>query len=168
MGRYSQIECRRWCSSYIRPMVLQLKSGLGLLCLLPPQCSIISGQLPFATRRKLAASCYRTSSHLFLGFPTDHTPPNLALNTFMRIRVPSILWTCPAHWSLFSWYMLQGQVHSTVHTIPCCINPSLTVILNWTIVSSFQKNLQHFLNFWKASRFHFRRWRLYGSRFYKA
>jgi hypothetical protein len=51
-------------------------------------------------------------------------------------------------------------------------NPPLTVILNWTIrfslISSFQKYLAHFLNFWKASRFRFRRWVLYGSRFYKA
>jgi hypothetical protein len=31
------------------------------------------------------------------GFPTYLTPPNLALSTFLEIRVPSILWTCPTH-----------------------------------------------------------------------
>jgi hypothetical protein len=33
-------------------MALQPKSGLGLLCLLSPQCSVISGQLPVATAQK--------------------------------------------------------------------------------------------------------------------
>jgi hypothetical protein len=86
--------------------------------------------------------------------------------------VPSILWTCPAHWSLFSWYMLQGQVHHTVHTIPCCIWSSTDrypeLDHRFSLISSFQKHLEHFLNFWKAFRFRFRRWALYGSRFYKA
>jgi hypothetical protein len=78
-----------------------------------------------------------------LGFPTDLIPPNLALNTFLVTRVPSILWTCPVHWSLFSWYMLQGQVHHTVHTIPCCISSSTDrypeLDRRLSLISSFQK-----------------------------
>jgi len=75
-------------------MALQPISGLDLHYILPPQCSVISGQLPIATTEKSGTMLlYRT----FLGFPIYLTPPNLALRTFLAIRVPSILWAYPAH-----------------------------------------------------------------------
>jgi hypothetical protein len=75
----------------IHPMALQPKSGLGLLYLLPPQCSIIRGQLPVATAQKAGSILLHRIFPSFLGFPTDLTPSNLALNTFLGIHVPSIL-----------------------------------------------------------------------------
>jgi hypothetical protein len=58
-------------ASSTHPMALQPKSGLGLLYLLPPQCSIISGQLPVATSQKAGSILLHRIFHLFLGFPTD-------------------------------------------------------------------------------------------------
>jgi hypothetical protein len=56
----------------IHPMALQPKSGLGLLYLLPPQCSIISGQLPVATAQKAGSILL----HLTFG----HVPPTEAFS----------------------------------------------------------------------------------------
>jgi hypothetical protein len=87
---------------FIYPMALQPKSGLGL----PIFClhNVISLAASFQLRqsKNLAASYCITSSDLVLGSPTDLTPPNLTLSTFLRFSVPSILWTCPTYWSLFS------------------------------------------------------------------
>jgi hypothetical protein len=56
------------------------------------------------------------------------TPSNLALNTFLGIRVPSILWTCPAHWSLFS------LIHITRLGSPYSSYSSLSyLILHWPL-----------------------------------
>jgi hypothetical protein len=81
----------------IHAMALQPKSGLGLHYLLSPQCSIISGQLPIATTQKSGSILLRHIFQSFLGFLTDLTPSNLALSTFLGIRVPSIRCTCLAH-----------------------------------------------------------------------
>jgi hypothetical protein len=50
----------------IHPMELQHQSALGLLYLLPPQCSIISGQLPVATAQKSGSIPLH---HSFPSFP---------------------------------------------------------------------------------------------------
>jgi hypothetical protein len=50
----------------IHPMALQPKSVLGLLCLLSPQCSIISGQLPVATAQKAGTILLH---RIFTSFP---------------------------------------------------------------------------------------------------
>jgi hypothetical protein len=115
----------------IHPMALQPKWGLGLY-LLPPQCSIIRASFQLRQRKNLVVSCWTASSHLFLGFPTDLTPPHLALSTFLGICVPSILWTWPAHWSLFSLIHVtrSGSPYKSNHTLSlnhCCV----TTYLPW-------------------------------------
>jgi hypothetical protein len=79
-------------------------------------------------RRKLAASCSTASCNLFLGFPTDLTPSNLPLNTFLGIRVPSIFWACPAHWSLLSLIHVtrSGSQYSSYNSL-------LYLILHWPL-----------------------------------
>jgi len=47
-------------------MALQPKSVLGLLYLLPPQCPIISGQLPVATEQKSGSILLH---RIFTSFP---------------------------------------------------------------------------------------------------
>jgi hypothetical protein len=54
------------------------------------------------------------------------------------------------------------KVRFTIQIIQFLVsNPPQTIILNWAIrfslIPSFQKYLEHFLNFWKASRFRCRR-----------
>jgi hypothetical protein len=78
--------------------------------------------------KNLAASCCTASSHLFRGFPTDLTSPNLALTAFLEICVPSIHWTCPAHLSLFS------LIHVTRSGSPySSYNSLLYLILHWPL-----------------------------------
>jgi hypothetical protein len=83
-------------SHSIHPMVLRHKSDVGLHCLLVPQRSISSGQLPIATTQKSGSILLHHNFYLFLGITADLIPTKLALSTFLGIRVPSILWTCPS------------------------------------------------------------------------
>jgi hypothetical protein len=53
--------------------------------------------LSLAATQKSGSILLHHIFQLFLGFPTDFSHPNLALSTFLGIRVSSIFWTCPAH-----------------------------------------------------------------------
>jgi hypothetical protein len=68
----------------IHPMALQPKSGLDLLYLLHPQCSIIIGQLPVATAQK---ACSILLHRIFPSFPELSNWSysfKLSLNHFLR------------------------------------------------------------------------------------
>jgi hypothetical protein len=112
----------------IHAIALQPKSGLGLHYLLSPQYSIIGGQLPIATTQKSDSILLRHIFPSFLGFPTDLTPPNISLSTFLGIRVPYILCTCLAHWSLFSLIRVtrSGSPYSSYNSL-------LYLILHWPL-----------------------------------
>jgi hypothetical protein len=86
--------------------------------------------------------------------------------------VPSILWTCPSHWSLISFIHVtrSGSPYSSYSSLLYLIlHWPLSWTGPWILLNIFlSKVLRAFPEFLEASSFHFRRWGLYGSRFYKA
>jgi hypothetical protein len=97
-----------------------VKSSLGNL--LPPQCSVISGQLAIATMQKPDSILLH---HIFPSFPGLSNRSYSSKLSFKQFLRNSCAFH-PLHMSrplkTFSvWYVLQGQVHIIVHIIPCCI-----------------------------------------------
>jgi hypothetical protein len=68
----------------IHPMALQPKLGLGLLYLLPPQCSIISGQLPIATTQKSGSILLHHISPSLPGLSNWSFSSKLSFKHFLR------------------------------------------------------------------------------------
>jgi hypothetical protein len=68
----------------IHPMALQPKSGLGLLHLLPPQGSIISGQLPVATAQKAGSILSHRTLPSFPGLSNRSYSFKLSFKHFLR------------------------------------------------------------------------------------
>jgi hypothetical protein len=83
--------------SSIHPMALQQNRTLASSIFCLHNVLSLAASFQLRQRKNLAASCCITSSRLFLGFPTDLTPSNLALSTLFGIHVLYILWACPTH-----------------------------------------------------------------------
>jgi hypothetical protein len=120
----------------IHPMALQPKSGLGLLYLLPPQCSIISGQLPVATAQKSGSILLY---HIFSSFPGLSNWSysfKLSFKHFLRnsCAFHPLDMSCPLKPFQFdTCYKVRFAMQFIQFLVVS--KPPLTVILNWTIDS---------------------------------
>jgi hypothetical protein len=120
----------------VHPMALQPKSGLGRLCLLSPQCSIISGQLPVATAQKAGSILLHRFFPSFPGFSNRSYSIKLSFKHFLRNSYAFHPLDMSRPLKTFQFDTCY-KVRFTTQFIQFLVvsDPSLTVILNWAIDS---------------------------------